>query len=167
MRNLVGFAWAVALGLAVLFFAFVGCGEDPVSTCSEEQCSTTMVYGCSPSERSTSPCQMVPINEGETCFVDGVSGFCVEGTCGAPGLCEGVDCDDAYACTLDECAWNGRCTFTPVDCIDDNYCTEDSCDPANGSCQHEAKEDGTNCGCWFGGGCQYGVCECEPPEISF
>ena len=72
MRCLTGFI--LSLGLAVLIIPSVGCGEDPVSACSEEQCSTTTVYGCGPSERSTPPCRMVPINEGETCFVDGVSG---------------------------------------------------------------------------------------------
>ena len=160
-------SWIMTLGLAMLVIAAVGCGEDVVSACSEEQCSSTTTYSCSPSERSTPRCQIVPINEGEACFVDGVSGFCLEGVCGAPGLCEGVECDDSYACTFDECAWSGRCTFTPIDCIDDNYCTEDWCDPADGSCQHVAKADGTDCGCWFGGGCEDGECKCELPVISF
>lgn len=164
MRYLVGFGLFL---LAVGTLRLVGCGDDAVDTCSVEKCTTTKVYGCGPSERSEPPCWMEPINEGERCVADGVAGVCRNGVCGAPDLCEGVVCDDTDACTIDECAWNGMCSFTPIDCIDDNYCTEDWCDPAEGSCEHVAKPDGTGCGCWFGGGCEDGVCKCKPPVITF
>jgi predicted outer membrane repeat protein len=47
------------------------------------------------------------------------------------GLCEGVECDD------------------------ENECTDDVCNPANGSCEADPLPDGTPCSA---GGCQDGVC---------
>jgi hypothetical protein len=57
-------------------------------------------------------------------------------------------CDDASVCTTaDECD-NRRCTGRPLDCDDDNPCTDDSCDPVTG-CAHVGHEgacsDGDPC----------------------
>lgn len=54
---------------------------------------------------------------------------CEDGECGtAP-----VVCDDDNACTDDTCdVAQGGCVFTPINCDDDNACTDDSCDRATG-----------------------------------
>ena len=149
---------------AVVLIPF-GCGDEAVDTCSERKCPSTRTISCGPTERDPNPCRTEPLNEGQRCNVDGVSGVCRNGVCGAPDLCEGVDCEDDDPCTIDECAFSGKCVFTPVDCIDDNYCTEDWCDPDDRRCVHRAKANGTDCGCLFGGSCSNGVCDCEPPRI--
>lgn len=48
-----------------------------------------------------------------------------------------------------------------VDCSDENDCTEDVCNPADGSCSNPSEEDGTVCefGPDLGGVCMSGVCE--------
>jgi hypothetical protein len=57
-----------------------------------------------------------------------------------------VDCDDENECTEDRCSYeNGTCYFTPVACNDHNPCTEDNCDPTEG-CVFTAVEDETVCG---------------------
>jgi len=53
-------------------------------------------------------------------------------------------------------------TFTPCssDCSDDNDCTADVCDPANGACSNPEEADGVACD--FGGGmCASGTCELQ------
>lgn len=47
-----------------------------------------------------------------------------------------ADCDDADACTADECV-NGECRSAALDCNDNDVCTTDSCDPTTG-CSHVA-----------------------------
>ena len=75
-------------------------------------------------------------------------------TLGGP-LCEGVDCDDQNACTDDICnGADGSCEHTPRVCDDQNECTADDCTPAIG-CEHTPVADGTPCA---GGTCQAGVC---------
>ena len=58
------------------------------------------------------------------------------GSGGSEGLCEGVECDDGDLCTDDECdPADGTCSSVPVDCNDNNYCTTDpACDPLDGEC---------------------------------
>jgi len=49
--------------------------------------------------------------------------------------CNPVDCNDNNACTDDTCDPAIGCTYTEVDCDDNNACTVDTCDPAIG-CIH-------------------------------
>ncbi|UCE61550.1 MAG: hypothetical protein JSU63_07325, partial [Phycisphaerales bacterium] len=51
----------------------------------------------------------------------------------APASTPVTRCDDFYLCTVDTCE-AGQCTFTDVECNDDDACTEDACDPATGAC---------------------------------
>ena len=75
-------------------------------------------------------------------------------TMGGP-LCDGVDCDDQNECTEDLCnGADGSCEHTPPDCADSNDCTVDTCNPTIG-CEHDVAANGTPCG---GGTCQAGVC---------
>lgn len=57
---------------------------------------------------------------------------CQDGVCGTTA----VVCNDENACTTDTCdVAQGGCVFTPISCDDSNACTSDSCNPASG-CVH-------------------------------
>jgi len=71
----------------------------------------------------------------------------------------GADCDDANACTVDECR-EGACYASPAQCDDGNECTADRCDGLDG-CVFEAVGDETPCDAGDGDGsglCSSGVC---------
>jgi len=86
----------------------------------------------------------------------------VKFTMGGP-LCEGVDCDDQNQCTDDLCnGADGSCEHTPIDCADSNDCTIDACNPTIG-CEHAAAANGTPCGGAFGT-CQDGSCAASCTE---
>ena len=58
-------------------------------------------------------------------------------------------CDDGNACSVKDVCKGGECLAgAPLDCDDDNICTTDSCDPANG-CQYKNNnfkcDDGKKC----------------------
>ncbi len=67
-----------------------------------------------------------------------------------------ADCDDANACTTDDCV-GGSCAHTAISCDDGNACTNDSCDTGSG-CVNTAVncDDGNACttdSCDTGTGC--------------
>jgi hypothetical protein len=109
------------------------------------------------------------VSNGTECTFDALAGVCVGGVCGE-NLCEGVVCEDDDACTHDECDYvDGTCHFPPVECYDDNMCTEEytACDPVEG-CIFTAVEDGAFC---FPnlpsptpGVCKAGACEALPTD---
>lgn len=138
----------------------------------------------------------VPAADGTTCKYKGLfSGVCVSGFC-AKNLCEDGVCDDGNECTDDMCdSVAGRCEYIPLEdytecdfdglsgvcldglcgedlcegvvCDDQNPCTDDACDYADGTCDFFAVEDGANCDFdGFRSVCISGVCqpECESPE---
>jgi len=115
-------------------------------------------------------CEHEPANDGAACSYAGISGECRDGLCGREELCEGVVCQDDDLCTNNECAWNGKCVFPPVQCGDGNECTEDRCDPLTGACDFTTPAgDGTWCFADSSappevGGCEAGVClgPCDP-----
>jgi Tol biopolymer transport system component len=58
-----------------------------------------------------------------------------------------ADCDDQSICTGTEHCLSGHCVVvpdTPIDCDDNNPCTEDLCDPVTG-CFHNELPNGTSC----------------------
>eukprot|EP00566_Odontella_aurita_P003492 CAMPEP_0113595590 /NCGR_PEP_ID=MMETSP0015_2-20120614/39818_1 /TAXON_ID=2838 /ORGANISM="Odontella" /LENGTH=1552 /DNA_ID=CAMNT_0000502917 /DNA_START=104 /DNA_END=4762 /DNA_ORIENTATION=+ /assembly_acc=CAM_ASM_000160 len=68
------------------------------------------------------------------------------------------DCDDGNSCTANTCSVNGNCVFTPINCNDDDMCTEDSC--SNGVCSNDqiSCDDGDSCtadSCDSSTGCSY------------
>ena len=73
---------------------------------------------------------------------------------------EGLACDDGDACTAGEkCAQGGCGAGTPVNCSDENPCTDDSCDPAVGCIQTDNQlpcSDGNVC--TLGDQCLDGKC---------
>ena len=86
---------------------------------------------------------------------DGGSGGTVAAGCDL-GLCEGVDCNDEDFCTDDVCSGaDGTCRYV-ARCDDFNDCTTETCDPGNESCSTPTPvADGTSC---EGGTCQSGAC---------
>ncbi len=77
-------------------------------------------------------------------------------------LCDQVDCDDENPCTDDSCDFaDGSCDHAPVDCSDANDCTVDTCNPTSG-CEHAAVADGSPC---LGGAgtCRDGSCQARFP----
>ena len=80
---------------------------------------------------------------------------------------EGTDCDGELFCaTGTTCDGDGNCdpdSGTPVDCDDDNTCTEDACDEEEEGCVNAAVDDGTSCEdtffCREGELCMAGECD--------
>ncbi len=72
-----------------------------------------------------------------------------------------VTCDDGNACTEDDACVDGVCQGTPKDCDDQIACTLDSCDPATGTCVHDAAGCGclTDADCEDGDACTTDTCE--------
>jgi len=98
-------------------------------------------------------CSNTAVEDDTECDFDGLPGLCMSGLC--EGLCRRVECDDEDLCTGEACdPADGICDYIPVDCDDDfNDCTSDTCDPAVGCGAPVA--DGTPCD---GGTCQAGQC---------
>jgi hypothetical protein len=93
---------------------------------------------CDPADGS---CSNPNVMEGTSCDFKGFPGVCMAGVCEDAMLCDGVDCSDG------------------------NDCTQDVCDPMDGSCSNPNEENGTACDADGNPGiCQDGVCErdCTP-----
>ncbi|MCB9739687.1 MAG: hypothetical protein H6747_10495 [Deltaproteobacteria bacterium] len=74
-------------------------------------------------------------------FCDKVQKFCTFTPIAAGGTC-----DDGNACTSADACKAGICVGTPsTDCNDGDACTDDSCNPADGSCGHTARAAGASC----------------------
>ncbi len=89
---------------------------------------------------------------------------CTEDLCAGESGCEniGIDegsCDDGEPCSAADHCESGTCVGSPVECNDDNLCTDDFCTPTGG-CQHEANsikcDDGDPC--TVADECVAGVC---------
>jgi hypothetical protein len=138
---------------------------------------------------STNPCKGVTCQDSvevcqdgyyaacpNTCS-DGVCSACEPDCSGHGDPCEGVSCSDSvktcpdgYEASCPNTCSGGECSSCEPDCTghtdlcegkscnDDNPCTADSC--VEGECQHENKEEGTECA--DNKECQSGVCKCVP-----
>ncbi len=89
------------------------------------------------------------IADREPCTADtdcSSSAPCLTPYCDDDGFCAvQAKCDDQDVCTDDACdPANGTCTYTSIDCGDANACTTDTCDPQAG-CQHTDVDDCTLC----------------------
>jgi hypothetical protein len=158
--------------------------EDDGNECTEDTC-----------DPKTGRCG-VPAKDGTVCDYKGLfPGFCASGFC-AKSLCEDGACHDGNECTEDTCdPLARRCSYIPLDdytecdfeglsgvcldgvcqqdlcegvvCDDQNACTEDTCNSADGRCDSTAVEDGTLCDFdGFRSICISGICqpECETAE---
>jgi hypothetical protein len=122
-----------------------------------------------------------PCNDGDACSVNDscVAGDCAGGlaaNCNDGNPCTDDDCDELAGCehlaNEDPCTDGSACTVgdvcsasecapgQPLDCNDEEPCTDDSCDPAAG-CVHSPNEEGCDDGnpCTSGDHCQQGVCK--------
>ena len=73
-------------------------------------------------------------------------------------------CDDGDACTVDDLCIDGACVGgSPVNCNDDNPCTDDACTPAGG-CDNAPRTGDCTDGdaCTLGDTCQDGACTGGP-----
>jgi hypothetical protein len=127
MRYLFGFLYVCALGVMPL----VGCSDTQPECESAEGCNDGNECTDDACSYASGTCSNTPVDDGTNCDFDGTAGLCISGVCEDATLCEGVECED-----------------------DGNECTEDVCNPANGTCYVSA-EDGTTCS---GGACMDGVC---------
>ena len=122
-----------------------------------------------------------------TSSVECLSGYCVDGVCCTSqcnGVCQacnlpaslgtctvapsGYQCADSNPCNGTEVCQNGQCVAgQPLDCVNTNPCTVDSCDPATG-CVHDPVMDGTSCSngnpCDGEETCQSGNCAMGDPK---
>ena len=99
---------------------------------------------------------------------------CRKATCDpATGECPLVDqpngtmCDDSSVCTLKDSCTAGQCAGLPIDCSDDNTCTQDLCHPQDG-CYHEdvsGKCDDSN-PCTVDDLCSGGQCAGSPYDCN-
>ncbi|MSQ83364.1 MAG: hypothetical protein EXR77_10840 [Myxococcales bacterium] len=72
-------------------------------------------------------------------------------------------CDDFDSCTVGDACANTTCKGTPVVCNDNNPCTNEACDPANGSGACKTLANTVNCDdynkCTVGDVCSAGACK--------
>jgi hypothetical protein len=79
---------------------------------------------------------------------------CTTDTCF--GQADGTACNDGRACTQTDTCLSGQCIGSnPLICNDNNSCTDDSCNPATGTCQFIANNGNT---CTDGNVCTNDVC---------
>jgi hypothetical protein len=142
--------------------------EDAAVRCDDDDECTTDT--CNPADGQ---CSNVAVSDGAMCDFDGAPGQCVSGACQDAALCEdaAVRCDDEDDCTDDTCnPADGQCSHVaasdgdmcdfdgtagvcmsgvcedamlcsdaPSRCDDDETCTADTCDPANGVCSNDPR----------------------------
>jgi len=109
-------------------------------------------------------------DDGSPCTEDSCEG---EEGCKHVAAPDGAECIDGDLCTLqDQCA-DGLCVGAPVECMDDNPCTSEECDPTTGDCVFppDTEANGAVCGaedkCMSGGLCVDGACVGSEPLSCF
>lgn len=139
------------------------CDATLLASCSDTECiASALSEGPATLFRFTFVCGMIEGLIGSTSIRPGAQ-QCSKPPCGECGMCagdgqgymcEGGDCDDGDACTVDLCT-GGGCQHVPMNCDDQNSCTVDSC--ASGICQHASMDcdDGDACTV---DSCQNGAC---------
>jgi hypothetical protein len=133
--------------LALGALRMVGCGDaspcgncDDGNSCTRDSCASFDVGDIC--EATEHSCQNPPVTDGTPC---GSGDVCVEGVCGE-NLCEGVVCEDDDICTDDTCDYaDGLCKFPPTVCDDGDGCTVDRCIPPDGCDFTTIAEDGAFC----------------------
>jgi len=127
MRYLFGFICVLVLGAVPL----VGCSDaqsecETGADCNDDNECTNDVC-----ESASKTCANTSVEDDTACDFDGFPGLCKAGVCEDAMVCEGVECED-----------------------DGNECTEDVCDPEDGTCGVPV-QDGTPCS---SGACLDGAC---------
>jgi hypothetical protein len=108
-----------------------GCSDTPPECKSAEACNDDNECTDDACSTASGTCSNMPVDDETICDFGGALGLCIAGVCEEGTLCEGVECED-----------------------DGNECTEDVCNPVDGSC-YVPVDDGTAC---TDGACADGVC---------
>jgi YD repeat-containing protein len=90
------------------------------------------------------------------------------GTCGKQAANEGGSCSDNNACTVGETCTSGTCGGGgPLNCNDNNPCTDDSCDAVLG-CKNQDNTASCDDGnaCTVNDQCATGLCQGSPKDCS-
>jgi len=106
-----------------------------LGSCHEEICDDGDRCTVDSWNYKVSACQYeaIPCMPSDTCHVC----FCVGGEIRENNICGYTppdSCDDGDACTVDSMDANGYCVYSLVDCEDAVACTNDNC--LNGICEH-------------------------------
>jgi hypothetical protein len=139
------FSPAALLTVAVLSF---GCAD--VQNTQDE-----------PIQRGDALCAAVVCNDENGCTGDVCNP--VDGTCLTLAVDDGAICDFDGApgqCAAGMCEDAALCDDSPIRCDDENDCTEDLCNPANGQCSNDTVTNGLPCDFEGAPGvCTDGACE--------
>ncbi len=154
------------------------CVKAGLVSCDDDNVCTT--DSCDPDEGCLHLLNTAPCNDNNLCTT---ADFCQLGECTGAGA---LTCNDNNPCTDDACAPTVGCTFTPntadcddfnactasdacsggtcvgsqpLDCADDNVCTDDLCDAQSG-CLHVNNSGpcSDKDACTLGDTCQAGIC---------
>ncbi|QDG53173.1 hypothetical protein FIV42_21225 [Persicimonas caeni] len=119
-----------------------GCTDDP---CLPDTCAAQN-KACRVDGNGQAECYTPDCDDGNPCTVDTLVG----------GVCQHTTEPDGTSCSTDVClvgqtCQSGQCVgSTPLDCDDQNPCTDDVCDPAQGGCVNidddtNVPDDGVHC----------------------
>jgi len=116
---------------------------------------------CDVADTCTGSAAACPANgfepNGTTCTTDG--NVCTNDTCNGTGTCQHtnntVDCDDGLFCTANDKCGAGQCSGAARNCGDGIGCTEDDCNEATDSCDHDPQNDE----CTSDDPCLTGICD--------
>ena len=119
------------------------------------KCTSTIIIGCGGNCTDDKHC-----NDNDTCTDE----TCVGGKCNF--TFKTGPCDDGSLCTKDDACVKGKCTGTPLDCNDNNPCTNDGCSPNSGCVNNNntAPCDDFD-GCTAGDICTDGKCVAGKPKV--
>jgi hypothetical protein len=160
------------------------CVGGPPPNCNDGNVCTT--DACDPASGCTHTNNSLSCSDGNECTTNDqcAGGVCVGGpapdcddgdactadSCVAPDGCQhdpavgnccntDANCTDTDLCTTNNRCVNNQCITDPVDCNDNNGCTDDGCDPATG-CTHVNNNDPCDDGsaCTTGDACAGGIC---------
>lgn len=129
---------------------------DDFNDCTEDSCSALL--GCISTPTTGNAC-----SDGDACTSGDI---CQQGVCIGRTA---VNCDDGNICNGTEIcdpATGGCLAGDPIDCNDDNPCTDDACKPGVG-CQHTPNTAPCNDGnlCTANDTCAAGTCKSGPPIV--
>jgi hypothetical protein len=136
---------------------------DPGTTCSDNNaCTTGEVCDGTSAANSCNGGSPVDCNDDNPCTNDS----CNTGT-GCVHASNTNACNDGNVCTVGDRCGGGECNSgTPIDCNDNNDCTDDVCDPSVG-CVHINNADACDDGnaCTVDDACGGGACRGGPAVV--
>ncbi len=144
--------------------------EGGLACAGERHCGPTGLTACTAPEPKPELCDGIDndcdgqtdesgCDDGNPCTSD----LCdkTSGKCTHSSTSEGAPCNDGNVCSDKDACKQGGCTGSPVQCSDDNPCTQDTCDATKG-CEH-AHANGVPCNdgnlCTQGDLCADGKCQ--------